>query len=106
MVAGVVDRAVRLACLRTDGRGDRLGADGRGQPAVGALEGVALQSAARRASERRVLMLGELVEDIGRHDCAKERRLSQDSSRSSLLLAKIPPHSDRVDSRFPSTLVA
>ncbi len=45
VVPGVVDGALRLVRGRALGHGGR--ADDRGQPAVGALEGVALQGAAR-----------------------------------------------------------
>lgn len=71
-VAGVVDRAVRFARLGADGRGDGRGADDRGQTAVGALEGVALQGFARGAREHRVLGLGELVEDVRWYDGAED----------------------------------
>jgi hypothetical protein len=68
-VPGVVDGALRLA---VGGRGDGGRADDRGEAALGALVGVALQGAAGGTGERGVLGLGELVEDMRRNDGAED----------------------------------
>jgi hypothetical protein len=64
-----VDRALRLA---VGDRGDGGRAEDRGEAALGALEGVALEGAAGRAGQRGVLGLGQLVEDMGRNDGAED----------------------------------
>ncbi len=71
-VPGVVDGAVGLARLGAGAGGDGGGADDGGQVALGALDGVAADGAPGGAGERGVVVPGELVEDVGRHDGAED----------------------------------